>query len=63
MFHVIRYVERQIVLYDSAEDAAFEQLVQLEDHPSVKDRLDLAVCRLIRAEPVDDLSVSAPGWY
>ena len=26
MFQVIQYVERQVVLYDSAEDAAFEQL-------------------------------------
>ena len=32
MFHVIRYVERQVVLYDSVEDAAFEQLVKLGNH-------------------------------
>lgn len=41
MFQVIQYVERQVVLYDSAEDAAFEQLVQLEDHLSLKDCITL----------------------
>jgi phosphoenolpyruvate carboxylase len=41
MFHVIRYVERQVVLYDSVEDAAFEQLVQLDDHLSLKDCVTL----------------------
>ena len=41
MFHVIRYVERQVVLYDSAEDAAFEQLVQVDDHLSLKDSFTL----------------------
>ncbi|CAB5132547.1 Phosphoenolpyruvate carboxylase (EC [Olavius algarvensis associated proteobacterium Delta 3] len=41
MFHVIRYVERQVVLYDSVEDAAFEQLVQLDDHLSLKDTVTL----------------------
>ena len=41
MFHVIRYVERQVVLYDSVEDAAFEQLVQLDDHLSLKDSVTL----------------------
>ena len=41
MFNVIQYVERQVVLYDSAEDAAFEQLVQLDDHLSLKDCITL----------------------
>jgi phosphoenolpyruvate carboxylase len=41
MFHVIRYVERQVVLYDSVEDAAFEQLVKLDDHLSLKDSVTL----------------------
>ena len=41
MFHVIRYVERQVVLYDSVEDAAFEQMVQLGNHLSLKDCITL----------------------
>ena len=31
MFRVIQYVERQVVLYDSVEDAAFKDLVELEN--------------------------------
>jgi phosphoenolpyruvate carboxylase len=56
MFHVIRYVERQIVLYDSAEDAAFEQLVQLEDHLSLKDCLTLLAVDEQSCSLSDDLS-------
>jgi phosphoenolpyruvate carboxylase len=56
MFHVIRYVERQIVLYDSAEDAAFEQLVQLEDHLSLKDILTLLAANEKSCSLFDDLS-------
>ncbi len=39
MFQVVQYVERQIVLYDSVEDAAFEQLLSLGDHVSLRDWL------------------------
>ena len=56
MFHVIRYVERQIVLYDSAEDAAFEQLVQLDDHLSLKDCLTLLAADDKSCSLSDDLS-------
>jgi phosphoenolpyruvate carboxylase len=56
MFHVIRYVERQIVLYDSAEDAAFEQLVQLDDHLSLKDCLTLVAGDEKSCSLSDDLS-------
>ena len=56
MFHVIRYVERQIVLYDSAEDAAFDQLVQLEDHLSLKDCLTLLAGTERSCSLSDDLS-------
>jgi phosphoenolpyruvate carboxylase len=56
MFHVIRYVERQIVLYDSAEDAAFEQLVQLDDHLSLKDCLTLLAADEKSCSLSDDLS-------
>ena len=56
MFHVIRYVERQIVLYDSAEDAAFEQLVQLDDHLSLKDCLTLLAADDMSCSLSDDLS-------
>ncbi len=42
MFRVIQYVERQVVLYDSVEDAAFSQLQQLNNHLSIKDYIHLA---------------------
>ena len=56
MFHVIRYVERQVVLYDSAEDAAFEQLVPLDDHLSLKDCLTLLARDDKSCNLSDDLS-------
>ena len=37
MFYVIQYVERQVVLYDSVEDAALAQMLQLGDHLSLRD--------------------------
>jgi phosphoenolpyruvate carboxylase len=37
MFRVIQYVERQIVLFDSVEDAAFGEIHKLGDYLSVKD--------------------------
>jgi len=37
MFRVVQYVERQVVLYDSVEDAAFAQLLQTGDHLSLRD--------------------------
>ena len=42
MFRVIQYVERQIVLYDSAEDAAFAKVLTLGSHLSLKECLHLA---------------------
>ncbi|MBU0969141.1 MAG: phosphoenolpyruvate carboxylase [Proteobacteria bacterium] len=42
MFRMIQYVERQIVLYDSAEDAAFPKLLALGSHLSLKECLHLA---------------------
>ncbi len=42
MFRVIQYIERQIVLYDSAEDAAFSNLLTLGSHLSLKECLHLA---------------------
>ena len=41
MFRVIQYVERQIVLYDSVEDAAFTQLLTLNNNLSLKDYIHL----------------------
>lgn len=37
MFKTIQYVERQVVLYDSVEDAAFPKLQQFTDSFSIKD--------------------------
>jgi phosphoenolpyruvate carboxylase len=56
MFRVIQYVERQVVLYDSAEDAAFEQLVQLEDHLSLKDCITLLSGNTNSCNLSDDLA-------
>jgi phosphoenolpyruvate carboxylase len=36
LFRVVQYVERQVVLYDSIEDAAFRQLRQYSDDLTVK---------------------------
>ncbi|MEE9431266.1 MAG: phosphoenolpyruvate carboxylase [Melioribacteraceae bacterium] len=41
MFRVIQYVERQVVLYDSVEDAAFDELQSLENNLSLKDYIHL----------------------
>ncbi len=41
MFRVIQYVERQVVLYDSVEDAAFTQFLALDNNLSLKDYLHL----------------------
>ena len=56
MFHVIRYVERQVVLYDSVEDAAFKQLVQLDDHLSLNDSVTLLAGNQKTCSLSDDLS-------
>ncbi len=56
MFRVIQYVERQVVLFDSAEDAAFEQLVQLDDHLSLKDCITLLNRDTQTCSLTDDLS-------
>jgi len=42
MFRVIQYVERQVVLFDSVEDAAFPELHTLNDQLSLKDYIHLA---------------------
>ena len=41
MFRVIQYVERQIVLYDSVEDAAYPAIHQLSNDLSFKDFINL----------------------
>ena len=56
MFRVIQYVERQVVLFDSAEDAAFEQLVQLDNHLSLKDCITLLNRDTQTCSLTDDLS-------
>lgn len=42
MFHIIQYVERQVVLYDSVEDAAFPRLHAHSDSLSIRDYFQLA---------------------
>ena len=41
MFNIIQYIERQIVLFDSIEDAAFNNLKELEKDLSIKDYVQL----------------------
>ncbi len=41
MFRVIQYVERQVVLFDSVEDAAFPELLKDDDQLSLKETLHL----------------------
>ena len=41
MFKIIQYVERQVVLYDSVEDAAFPKLQQFTNSFSIKDYFKL----------------------
>ncbi|UII76634.1 phosphoenolpyruvate carboxylase [Flagellimonas sp. HMM57] len=41
MFKIIQYVERQVVLYDSVEDAAFSRLQQYSNSLSIKDYFDM----------------------
>lgn len=41
MFRIIQYVERQVVLYDSVEDAAFSELQEYTNSLSIKDYFEL----------------------
>ncbi|MDT0622880.1 phosphoenolpyruvate carboxylase [Croceitalea vernalis] len=41
MFRIIQYVERQVVLYDSVEDAAFPKLQEYTGSTSIKDYFQL----------------------
>ncbi len=41
MFRVIQYVERQVVLFDSVEDAAFNELLTLNNELMLKDYIHL----------------------
>ena len=42
MFLIVQYVERQVVLFDSIEDAAFSQLLTLDNNLSLKDYINLS---------------------
>lgn len=42
MFNIIQFVERQVVLYDSVEDAAFPRLHEHTDSLSIRDYFQLA---------------------
>ena len=56
MFRVIQYVERQVVLYDSVEDAAFERLTALGNHLSLKDCIHMAAKHTVGSNLSDDLA-------
>lgn len=59
MFRVIQYVERQIVLFDSVEDAAFPDIQKDGNHLSLKDFIHLVESRRegsTLAEKLNDFS-------
>ena len=56
MFRVIQYVERQVVLYDSVEDAAFSQLIQQENNLSLSDYIHLINSKSKNADLLEKLS-------
>lgn len=59
LFRVIQYVERQVVLYDAVEDAAFSELRKLEPALSFQDYFQLAESdaeQHILAERIADFS-------
>ena len=60
MFRVIQFVERQVVLFDSAEDAAFAQLLKDGDHMSFPTCIEIADIKDITPfliEKMSDFSV------
>ena len=56
MLRVIQYVERQVVLYDSVEDASFGQLLTLGKHMSLKNCIDMAESRSLTPELIKKIS-------
>ncbi len=56
MFRVIQYVERQVVLFDSVEDAAFAKLQEYSTSLSIKDFFQLLNSRQSRDTLSDKLS-------
>ncbi|MCB9024399.1 MAG: phosphoenolpyruvate carboxylase [Lentimicrobiaceae bacterium] len=56
MFRVIQYVERQIVLYDSVEDAAFDKMQEIDSSLSIKDFIHLANSTKNKNEIAEKLS-------
>jgi len=56
MFRVIQYVERQVVLYDSIEDAAFTELKDLGNYLTVRDFFQLVDSKKNRVSISEKLS-------
>jgi phosphoenolpyruvate carboxylase len=56
MFRVIQYIERQIVLYDSVEDAAFPYLLKQDDYLSLKDYINLSANKKDVSDVIKKLS-------
>ena len=56
MFRVIQYIERQVVLYDSIEDAAFPEILKLEETLSLKDYINLSDTTHSQKDILDTLS-------
>ncbi|MEJ2544092.1 MAG: phosphoenolpyruvate carboxylase [Calditrichaceae bacterium] len=56
MFRIIQYIERQIVLYDSVEDAAFPEIKKYNDDLSLIDYIHLSENKNSSEELLDKLS-------
>ena len=56
MFRIIQYIERQIVLYDSIEDAGFPAIQKHNDDLSLKDYLHLSENKNISRKLLDKLN-------
>ncbi len=59
MFRVIQYVERQVVLFDSVEDAAFPQLRDVDEQLSLRSYIQHATGRYAE-KPAADIASTDP---
>lgn len=55
LFHFIQYVERQVVLFDAVEDAAFAEIHDIDGKGSVKNLLERADSGLFRQKLLEKL--------
>jgi len=56
MFQVVQYVERQVVLFDSVEDAAFKHFLKLDNNLSIRDYINLLKRKMGKDAVLEKLS-------